>query len=106
MKQEINTIEIYLRNEFSLFGEQLLYELKRFERNLDIGAELALALKHGKFPRKTRVSVSYQGKVYTAKKLYQKKYAESIYAAYSLLSQLRECPDIIINAMEKGFQTK
>ena len=48
----------------------------------------------------------FSGKVYTAKKLYQKKYAESIYAAYSLLSQLRECPDIIINAMEKGFQTK
>ena len=106
MKQETTTIEIYLRNEFSLSGEQLLYELKRFERNMDIGAELALALRRNKFPRKARVSVSYQSKVYTAKKLYQKGYAESIYAAYSLLSQLRECPEIIINAIEKGFQTK
>jgi len=98
-------IEIYLKREHGLSDSQLKYELSRFERHCEIGLELAKALKQGKFPSHGAVSVCVKGVCYTAQMLYVNGYAQTIYASYSLLTQIIEHPQTV-NDMKRGFKIK
>ena len=105
MKTKENIIEAYLRSEFNLGDNQLRYELERFERNPDIGEELSEALRTKRFPKERAISVSVGGKFYTAEMLYQSLHAKTIYASYSLLTQLREHPELV-SQLTAGFKIK
>lgn len=105
MKNTDNIIEQHLRSKFKLDSNQLQYELGRFERHPDIGAELSEALQKGRFPKSSQVSVRIDDTSYTAPMLYKNHHASTIYAAYSLLSQLREHPEFV-KAMKEGFKIK
>ena len=105
MKNTSNIIEQHLRHKFKLDPNQLQYELKRFERHADIGAELSEALCKGRFPKASKVSVCIDDVSYTAPMLYKNHHASTIYAAYSLLTQLREHPELV-KPMKEGFKIK
>lgn len=94
MKNTINIIEKYLHLELALSEDQIKYELSRFERNPDIGNELASALASGHVPRLVCVKVMVNGKMFTAHRILKRYKADSIYAAYSLLTQIREHPEM------------
>ena len=66
---------------------------------------MSQALETGKFPESVQISVCVDEVNYTAQILFEKHYATTIYAAYSLLTQLREHPEIVEN-MKKGFKAK
>ena len=105
MKSNNIIVKKYLEKKFKLNSEQLLYELGRFDKHKDIGAELSQALEIGKFPESVQISVRVDEVNYTAQILFEKHYATTIYAAYSLLTQLRDHPEIVQN-MKKGFKVK
>ena len=105
MKNTDNIIEQHLRSKFKLDSNQLQYELGRFERHPDIGAELSEAIQRGRFPKTPQVSVCIDDVSYTAPMLYKKHHAHTIYAAYSLLTQLREHPELV-KPMKEGFKIK
>ncbi len=105
MKTTINTIELYLKKEFKLTGDTLKVELDRFERHADIGKELQQTLDDEKFPQNEIISVNIGSESYTAKSIFDSGAACTIYAAYSLLTQLRDHPEILVS-MKNGFKTK
>ena len=105
MKYSNKIVKTYLQKNFNLNFEQLLYELGRFDAHNDIGVELSRALETGSFPDSAQISVCVDGVNYTAQMLFENHYATTIYAAYSLLTQLREHPEILPN-MKKGFKVK
>lgn len=105
MKNTDNIIEQHLRSKFKLDSNQLQYELGRFERHPDIGAELSEAIQRGRFPKTDQVSVCIDDVSYTAPMLYKNHHAHTIYAAYSLLTQLREHPELV-KPMKAGFKVK
>lgn len=105
MKNTDNIIEQHLRSKFKLDYNQLQYELERFERHPDIGAELSEAIQRGRFPKTSHVSVCIDDVSYTAPMLYKNHHAHTIYAAYSLLTQLREHPELV-KPMKEGFKVK
>ena len=105
MKNTNNIIEQHLRSKFVLAPDQLHYELGRFERHPDIGAELSEALQRSRFPKTSQISVCIDEVSYTAPMLYKNHHAHTIYAAYSLLTQLREHPELV-KPMQAGFKVK
>ena len=105
MKNTDNIIEQHLRSKFKLDPNQLQYELGRFERHPDIGAELAEALRKGRFSKLSPISICIDDANYTAPMLYKNHHADTIYAAYSLLTQLREHPEMV-KPMKEGFKVK
>lgn len=105
MKNTDNIIEQHLRSKFKLDPNQFQYELGRFERHPDIGAELSEALQRGRFPKISQVSVRIDDVNYTAPMLYKNHHADTLYAAYSLLTQLREHPEMV-KPMKEGFKVK
>ena len=105
MKNTNNIIEQHLRHIFRLDSNQLRYELGRFERHHDIGAELSEALRKGRFPKTSKVSVCIDDVSYTAPMLYENHHAITIYAAYSLLTQLREHPETVMH-LKNGFKIR
>lgn len=105
MKNTNTIIEEYLQGNFKLDPNQLQYELGRFERHPDIGAELSEALQRGRFSKSSQVAVCIDDVSYTASMLYKNHHASTIYAAYSLLTQLREHPELI-KPMKEGFKVK
>ena len=105
MKTYLSDIEAYLKKEHNLASEQLARELGRFERHGDIGAELAFAIRNNAFPENV-ISVEACGNTYTAKSLVDSKTAVTVYAAYSMLTQLRDCPQAISAAIKNKFVTK
>ena len=98
-------IKDYLEREFKLPPEQLRYELDRFVRHPDIGAELEAALRLGEIPPKASISVRVGDANYTASMLYQSRKAQTIYGAYSILTQLRDRPELAARIME-GIKIK
>lgn len=100
----ITIIEKYLKSEFRFGEEQLKYEISRFLRNPDIGEELSYTLITRMFPV-DMVEVLVDHERYTARKLMETYRVSTIYAAYSLLTQLRERPEILIH-LKKGLISK
>lgn len=103
--KSLKTIKKFLKSEFELSANQLKYELNRFVRYPDVGNELAYALNEGSFPSDSVVSAEVDGITYTAKGIYQNKYGSTVYASYSLLTQIMDNPQIAIE-MTKGFKIK
>lgn len=101
-------IEKYLRGELGLSAEHFRYELSRFERHPDIGKELEIALIKQRFPKKedALTVIGSDGSFYTAEDLFQIDKIATIYAAYSLLIQLREHPAELSKALKKGLPVK
>lgn len=102
--KSLKIIEKHLKRNFKLSALQMDYELSRFVRHPDVERELARALKRGRFPKKNATRAVANGESYTAEVIYN-KYANTIYASYSLLTQIREDPKIAV-AMTEGFKIK
>lgn len=105
MKNTEKIIEQHLRSKFKLDPNQLQFELGRFARHPDIGAELSEALKKSRFPKVPQASVCIDEVNYTAPMLYKSHHASTIYASYSLLTQLREHPELV-KLIKEGFKIK
>lgn len=107
-QKNLHAIETYLRGELGLGAEQLRYELSRFERHPDIGKELETALIEQRFPKKedALTVIGSDSSSYTAEDLFQIDKIATIYAAYNLLTQLREHPAELSKALKRGLPVK
>ena len=104
--KNMNAIEKFLCEELCLCSEQYRCELDRFERHPDIREELIQALTENRIQKSNHLTVVCpDGNSYTAEMLFESGFVNSVYAAYSLLTQLREHPELS-EQIQKGLKIK
>ena len=105
MENYLSIIKAYLEGELKLTDEQVKREIARFTAHTDIAKELAKTISSGSFPVEP-IKVMLDSTEYTARLLFESKTAKTVYAAYSLLTQMRDYPDAIVVAVKTNFRPK